>query len=594
MAFVVVSEPDRIAFSLSIQPGFTVGRHEENDLRLLDRHVSRRHLVFESEAAGLAVVDLGSKHGTLINGEPGIRRLLQDGDELRLGKVSLRYFAGEQSLEIVHHQDTAIEGIPAIGTDSLTPRLRWLYELARGLTQSEDSETLLKKLLEATVEAMAGSRGLVGLLEEGGLRQLRWARAGTTDEVVVDRTVIDALIKRREALILGNSGERWAIATPLQLNGRVLGVIYVERRSGASRFTQEDLEFLGALAQVTSAALRGFERYQRATMLADSLAAREPQTVLLGDSPAMQRLRADIQKYARASDAHVLIHGESGSGKELVALTLHAQSARRDRLFLAVNCAAIPDTMIESMLFGHDKGAFTGAARDQKGKFVQAHGGTLFLDEIGDLSLAAQAKVLRAVEEGEVQPLGSERTLRVDVRIMAATHKNLVHEVEAKRFREDLYYRLNVIELTVPPLRARLDDVPLLARALLQHAAQRATKHIDGFSADAISALQAHSWPGNVRELRNEVERAIIHCEGGTIRPSDLSPRVRSSEGVVVPKQTSSLAEQFNELDRMERRLVHDAMEKSHRNVAEAARLLGISRSMMKRRLERYDLKSYK
>jgi Nif-specific regulatory protein len=440
---------------------------------------------------------------------------------------------------------------------------------------------------------MRCEHGLIGLIEEGrGLRQYSWIRGrgpGGPGDVVLNRPIIDAMLARREAVILGDGQKRSAMGAPLLLHGRVVGFLYVGERGAADRFASEDLHFLTALAQVTAAALRSVERYQRATLLVDSLSAREPQRVLLGESAAIAQLRGDIQKYARASDSPVMIHGESGSGKELVAHQLHVASERCDRPFLAVNCAAIPDTMIESVLFGHDKGAFTGASKDQRGKFSLAHSGTLFLDEIGDLSLSAQAKVLRAVEEGEIQPLGSERTIRVNVRIISATHKELSREVAEKRFREDLFYRLNVIELTVPPLRARREDIALLANTFLQHHCQRTSRRIKGFSAAALEILASYRWPGNVRELRNEVERAVIHCESTIIEASDLSPRLRAPDSVA-PSGSRSLADQFSDLDGTERRLIVEAMTKSHGNVAEAARLLGISRSMMKRRLERFDL----
>jgi Nif-specific regulatory protein len=357
------------------------------------------------------------------------------------------------------------------------------------------------------------------------------------------------------------------------------------------RFREADLEFLGALTTLTGAALEGAERYRRAA--AAEANASPDAGELVGASPAMQRLRAQIQKCASAARAHVFVRGESGSGKELVARTLHALSPRADQPFVTLNCAAMPESMVESELFGHEKGAFTGAARAKRGRFALAHRGTLFLDEIGDLSLAAQAKVLRAVQEGEVQPLGSEQTIHVDVRVLSATHKDLAAEAAAHRFREDLFYRLNVVELEVPPLRERGDDVVLLAHRFLGLAATRAGKRFDGFSDGALERLRAHPWPGNVRQLMNEIERAVILSDGPVVGVEDLSRRVaaRPAGAVEAPRGAEpSLAERFAALETDERRYVAEALARARGNLAEGARILGITRIMMKRRVERFGL----
>jgi Nif-specific regulatory protein len=283
----------------------------------------------------------------------------------------------------------------------------------------------------------------------------------------------------------------------------------------------------------------------------------------------------------------VLIRGESGTGKELVAPTIHARSPRALAPFVPVNCAAVPESLIESELFGHEKGAFTGAVKARRGKFALADGGTLFLDEIGDLSLAAQAKILRSIQEGEVQPLGSDRPQRVDVRILAATHKPLDEEIAAGRFRGDLYYRLNVGEIEVPPLRDRGEDVILLARAFLARAAERLGRRATGFVPEALAVLRSYGWPGNVRQLQNEVERALILSEGPSVDVAELRARL-----LRVPHlpEAATLAERFTRLDVLERSLVAEALERAQGNASEAARLLGISRIMMRRRIARFGL----
>jgi DNA-binding NtrC family response regulator len=266
----------------------------------------------------------------------------------------------------------------------------------------------------------------------------------------------------------------------------------------------------------------------------------------------------------------VLVHGETGTGKELVAAHLHAASRRAERAFVAVNCAAIPEALIETELFGHAKGAFTGATSARRGRFLSADGGTLFLDEIGELSPAAQAKLLRVLESGEVQPVGADDPLAVDVRIIAASHRDLLREVGAGRFREDLFYRLDVLALDIPPLRVRGDDIAVLAEHFRAVAVARLGRPIDAITAAAQAALRAYGWPGNVRQLRNEIERAVLLAEGDAIDTGDL--RLRGIADAAAP----TLAEEHARLDKASWELVQRAIAQGG-SVDAAARLLNIS-----------------
>ena len=247
---------------------------------------------------------------------------------------------------------------------------------------------------------------------------------------------------------------------------------------------------------------------------------------MLGDSPPMQKVYALLERLTQA-DVPVLIQGETGTGKELVARALHEHGRRRGKRFVAVNCAAVPANLLESELFGHQKGAFTGAIADRPGQFVVADGGTLFLDEIGDMPHDMQAKLLRALQEGEVRPVGSNRTQKVDVRVVAASHKDLTALVREGRFRQDLYYRLNVVAIELPPLRQRGADLPLLIRAFLERLARQQGRPVPELSERALAALVAHRWPGNVRELENELSRALA-LGGERLDLEDLSPAVRA------------------------------------------------------------------
>jgi DNA-binding NtrC family response regulator len=307
---------------------------------------------------------------------------------------------------------------------------------------------------------------------------------------------------------------------------------------------------------------------------------------LVGASPAMARVY-DLLSRVADSDASVLITGESGTGKELVARALHRQSARANGPFVAVDCAAVPETLLESELFGHVRGAFTDARGARTGLFVQAHDGTLFLDEIGDLPLSLQPKLLRALQERRVRPVGADREVPFDVRLVAATNRDLEAAVEERRFREDLWFRINVIHIELPPLRARGGDVLLLAQRFVAHAAERAAKRVVGIAPAAAGLLQAYPWPGNVRELQNCTERAVALTSFDQIGPDDLPDRIRAYRGshvVVASEDPSDLAP----LEEVERRYVLRVLDAVGGNKTLAARTLGLDRKTLYRKLERW------
>ena len=303
---------------------------------------------------------------------------------------------------------------------------------------------------------------------------------------------------------------------------------------------------------------------------------------MIGDSPAMQALINNITLVA-PSDATVLICGESGTGKELVAHAIHACSERRDKPLVTLNCAALNESLLESELFGHEKGAFTGADRRREGRFVEADGGTLFLDEIGDISPLMQVRLLRAIQEREVQRVGSNQTLAVDVRLIAATHRNLAEEVSAGRFRQDLYYRLNVVTIDMPPLRQRREDIPLLAQHFLKRYAERNRKTVQGFTPQAMDLLIHYPWPGNIRELENAVERAVVLLTGNYISERELPLAIA---GTPLPSGGSENA-LIQPLVEVEKEVILAALEKTGGNKTEAARQLGITRKTLLAKLSR-------
>ena len=306
---------------------------------------------------------------------------------------------------------------------------------------------------------------------------------------------------------------------------------------------------------------------------------------MIGASPAFRRMLTLVEQIADSS-ATILIQGESGAGKELVARAIHERSGRRTGPFVAVNCAALPETLLESELFGYEKGAFTGAAGRKEGRFELAHGGTLFLDEVADLSLVTQPKILRVLQEGEFERLGGTRTLQVDVRLVAATNQDLPEMVKEKRFREDLYYRLNVITVRVPPLRERHEDIRVLAQHYLRVYAAKNGRKLEGFSNEALERLESYAWPGNVRELENLIERTVLLARKDRLDAEDLPEEVA---GVKRPPRDAILELVGTPLDEIERRLLDETLRITGGNKTQAAKLLGIDVRTVARKLERRD-----
>lgn len=297
---------------------------------------------------------------------------------------------------------------------------------------------------------------------------------------------------------------------------------------------------------------------------------------------------------AAETDITVLIQGETGTGKELIARALHYASPRRTRRFVAINCGALHETLLESELFGHEKGAFTGATTQRKGIFEFADGGTLFLDEIGEITASTQVKLLRVLQESELQRVGGSETIKVDVRVVAATNQNLVDLVSTGRIRQDLFYRLNVFPIPIPPLRERVDDIPLLVTHFMEKARQKSHKDVAGVSPQAMATLRAYDWPGNVRELENVVQRMMVVARGEILQVEDLPAEIRGEGGnpVESAKDLKGIARESSE--RVEKRAIQDALEKTGGNVTHAAKALGVSRATLQNKMKLFGLRGSK
>jgi Nif-specific regulatory protein len=610
MFFLLLEEPGRSAQKTPLESKLFVGRREDANIVLTYTDVSRNHAEFDPRNDGVFLRDLGSRAGTFVNGVRITEARLSAGDVVRIGAAKLTLLAS-RSLATDDADSYAALDLETLESDD--PRMRVVLELSRTMSAGIAPDELLVRMLDAILRVLGADRAIAALGDTHRSSVLRYVvrrRDGQderTDLPMIAADAIDALMANKTVLIQEeNKDGTCAIGAPLVSGERHIGFLYVDGRGGQSSFTRDDRDFLHALARLTATALDSAERYERASAIAEAdSGGLSALTDIMGQSPAIMRLKDQIRRYAPASGTFVLIRGESGTGKELVARAIHAASPRAPRPFITVNCAAIPESMIEGELFGYEKGAFAGAQRGRRGRFMLAHHGTLLLDEISDLSLQAQGKVLRATQNGEIAPLGAEQLVTVDVRILASTHKDLQAEVAAGRFREDLFHRLNVVEVHIPPLRERGDDLLTMARSFLEAMALNLGKRMTDFSPAASAALLAYSWPGNVRELKNTIERAVLDADGEIVQLDDLGPsfskgtdggqsieiptNLISQDGHFAP--TLSLAQRYAALDVVERTLVQEAISTARGNLAEAARLLGITRIMLKRRTERYGIR---
>ena len=355
-------------------------------------------------------------------------------------------------------------------------------------------------------------------------------------------------------------------------------------RAGAYDFVTKPVD-LDLLSISLSRALQHRHLQEKVRLLKNQVRRQHSDDGMLGESPVFQEIKQQIMRIANL-DTSVLISGESGTGKELVARALHQQSQRCDEPFIAINCAALPENLLESELFGHIRGAFTDARENRKGLFVEASGGTLLLDEIAELPLALQPKLLRVLEDHKVRPLGSSKEVDCDVRVLAASHQDLTEAVAAGRFRSDLFYRLNVIELELPPLRERGNDVLLLALKFIQQLSQRFNKSVTGLAQPAAASLLAYHWPGNVRELRNVIERAIALTSHDQLIVEDFPNQIRQPDSEAAVPTGLVETDQILPLEEMERRYIRQVLNQLNDNRTLAARLLGVDRKTLYRKLK--------
>ncbi len=601
----------------------TIGRSLSNDITLHDPFASRVHAQITAlEDGGYEIRDLGAKHPITVNGEAVKSHLLKDGDRIGVGDSILVFRSSESAVlgevkfvtaEDMSQETAEIASLPAKSTapfeagDLISKdiaalrndhqKLTLLYEFSRAVNSHlEDPHQVLQVIMQAAFKMLDAERGFIALVDEDSKELTCELVQDNTQpqpqgKLEVSRTIVHKVLQEGVAVLIVNAQKdaelgkvksiqeyniRSALCAPLLFRDEVMGIIYLDNRISEGSFSQDDLMFLQAMCHQAGIALGNARLHRQAVQENLRLEnALRPRYQILGESEGMKKIYTTIKKVA-PTDVTVLIQGETGTGKELTAKVLHELSNRREGPFVAVNCAAIPKELIESELFGHEKGAFTGATSARQGKFQTAHGGTIFLDEVADMSLETQAKVLRTLEEKEFEPVGGTKTVRVNVRVIAATNKDLKKAAERAEFREDLYFRLNVVTLDLPPLRERKKDIIPLAEYF---AAGRVIK----ISARAQKRLLSYSWPGNVRELKNCIERAVVMGDGEVIQPEDLPYHIRRGGQVI--------DEPLESLERFEQDHIARVLRTTRWRKSEAAKLLGISRQTLDNKIKAYNIK---
>ena len=524
----------------------TIGREPTNQIPLPHSSVSREHAALEFGPDGLTLRDLDSRNGVLVNGVPRKKALLQPGDKLTICEFVLELAtaapaettapARAVSLATVLQVEQTIDLRPRLPEATSERQLATLYHVCFWIAEGIEEKTFTERCLNLVLESLhareihffsAAPELKAVVTEDGGKPAVKLAAflAKQFQEAHEATAFAGQDIARHQRGV----GEFNYLVCPLSPSAPSAGpapFVVVVRASDQRDFTADDRVLLQAICQLW---VRGQAKTVELTDLRQQnaqLKEKLSRPGLVGSSDILRKLQEQSRKVA-ATNATILITGETGSGKEVLAQFLHEHSPRKANPLVKMNCAAIPDSLIESELFGYAKGAFSGATRDHNGKFVQANGGTLFLDEIGEMPLAVQAKVLRAIENREVQPLGSEQVIRVDIRILAATNRDLREMIREKLFREDLYYRIDVQNLRVPALRDHLEDIEELSRHFLDRCCAENGLADMELAPEAVAALGEHDWPGNVRELFNVIQRCALGADGVTITRATVLEHIR-------------------------------------------------------------------
>jgi Nif-specific regulatory protein len=617
----------------------TLGRAPTNHVVIHDERASRLHAEITPTAAGWSIRDLASRNGTFLGAAPlAAERPLAPGDVVSIGLVEITFcegdppsaLAGTAELEATSPGETSAEferwqaAITHRRTHSrlldvirepgeIVPRVgraaAELCRLAFALGRAADARAIARLALDSALQGVEATRGAVFLpagiaagqpnASPAALEPFAATPSEWIDEAGRLEGVIATVLRTDEAMLACDAHHAdgsTSLSAPIRTGGRAIGVMHVEVPATARQAEPDDLEFMMAVCDALGVAVENLSaREILSSRLASTADENErlkrrlgEESRMVGESPVLEAIKGQIGRVA-GTRATILVRGESGVGKELVARAIHDASDRRNGPFVCMNCAALSETLLESELFGHEKGAFTGATERKAGKFETAHKGTLMLDEIGEMSPAIQAKFLRVLEGHPFERVGGSTRVQVDVRVVAATNRDLEQAVAAGEFRRDLYFRLKVVEILVPPLRKRPEDIEPLARHYLQRFATEASRRVRDFTPAALEALQGYHWPGNIRELRNIVERAVVLSADELIDVHELALSQLSSAGET-GRKSGERPSPFVPLtlDELEQRHVQATLAAVGGNKTKAATMLGIERSTLDRKLARW------
>ncbi len=606
----------------------TIGRDAANGIGVVDPSVSRKHCVLSAQDGRFRVRDLDSRNGTLVNGASIEEQWLQHGDEIAAGDSSFLFLLEEDDLipaeggvefedgqttaetTVIHPRDVVylqpdrlLRELPA--SSRVARNLNALLKISRIVHAIRDLNDLQGQLLDLIFEVVPAGRGAILLADREGQQFnstfARMRHASHAPLVKVSRTVARQVLEQgiamlgsdvagsdelREVESLAASQVRSLLCVPLTVFQRVIGCIYLDSDSLSGRLNEEHLQLVTAIAGISAVALENARRLQWLEQENERLTVEVTQErSLVGEGARMKEIYQFLKR-ASPTDSTVLIEGESGTGKELAARALHRNSPRASKPFVAINCSAIPETLLETDLFGHERGAFTGAAMQKKGRLEVADGGVVFLDEVGEMSPALQVKLLRVLQEREFERVGGTNSIKVDIRLIAATNCNLEQAVREGRFRQDLYYRLAVLKITMPTLRDRQEDIPMLVRHFVQKHAKRCKVKPRPISREALSRLVNYDWPGNVRELENAIERALVLGSSDMILPEDLPESLLER----TPRPEMTEAKYHTALKELKKQLILEAVEQTH-SYADAARILGVHPNYLHRLIRNLEMK---
>jgi len=487
--------------------------------------------------------------------------------------------------------------------DTLKNPYEALFQISIELNSMHEIMEILEKIMDIAMETLEAERGFI-LLHKGEKKKnfepvtaRQISKESITDLTNMSSSVVNRVLENGETILTYDAVEdqRFANAKSIQLqkihsilcapmtnNGSVIGAIYMDNRSNVGNFNEESRDFLIAFSRQASTAIENARLYEKLhsenDKLREQMKHQSSFPEIIGKSKKIREV-FDLVRSVADSEATILIEGSSGTGKELIARAIHNNSGRKDKPFIPVFCGSLSETLLESELFGHKKGSFTGATSDKPGLFEEANGGTFFLDELGEISKNIQTKLLRVLQEGEIKRVGDNKIQKIDVRIIAASNKRIWDLVNEGEFREDLYYRLNVINIVIPELKERWEDIPLLAQHFLKMYCDKNKKYLKGISKDAMTVLQEYHWPGNIRELENTIERAVILAKETEIQPSDL--QIQNKQEII---------EVGMKLKDIEKRIVLKTLESSNNNRTKAAEVLGVSRRWLQYQLKEWGI----